>query len=149
MRVENWRAKEVFGQIYEKVLGNANAAMDEVVEAARQKCPVGTVTRDGKWVYQGVSFTPRTGKNRGRSVQFQGKRWTGRRPGMLRDTIRRVNKHGSGSIRVYAGSYKIYWAFMIERGFHDKGGRFHSGVHFLQKPFHEKKKGFLNKIQNG
>ena len=149
MRVESWRAKEVFDRLSQQAMDNANAAMDEVVEAARQKCPVGTVTRDGKWVYQGVSFTPRTGKNRGRSVQFQGKRWTGRRPGMLRDTIRRVNKHGSGSIRVYAGSYKIYWAFMIERGFHDKGGRFHSGVHFLQKPFHEKKKGFLTKIKNG
>ena len=149
MRVESWRAKEVLDAKSQQAMDNANAAMDEVVEAARQKCPVGTVTRDGKWVYQGVSFTPRTGKNRGRSVQFQGKRWTGRQPGDLRDTIRRVNKAGSGSVRVYAGSYKFPYAHMIHRGYHDKSGKWHPGIPFLQAPFHQLKGGFLNKIKNG
>lgn len=149
MRVERWKAPEVFTQIFDQALDNANQVMDEVVENAKRLCPVGTVTREGKEVLQGVSFTPKTGKNRGSLVEFQGKRWTGRKPGSLRDTIRRVNKSGSGNVRVYAGNYRIYWAFMIERGFHDRGGKWHPGKHFLQNPFHAKKGQFLNRIKNG
>jgi hypothetical protein len=149
MRVERWRAKEEFDRLSQTAMDNANTAMDEVVAVARQRCPVGSVSRDGKWVFQGVSFTPGTGKNRGNLVQFQGRRWTGRQPGNLRDTIRRVNKAGSGSIRVYAGSYKIYWAFMIHRGYHDRSGKWHPGIPFLQAPFHQLKGGFLTKIKNG
>lgn len=117
MRVANWRGPEVFNDIYNAALANANAFMDGVVEEAKARCPVGTITREGKFVSANVSFTPSTGRNRGKSVSFgTQRRWTGRYPGQLRDTIRRVHKHGTGNIRVYAGNFKVYYAHMVERG---------------------------------
>ncbi len=117
MRIASWREGEVFNEITEAALGNANAVMDDVVAAAKAACPVGTISRPGGWSSANVSFTPKTGRNRGKLVRFDTeKRWMGREPGDLKGTIRRVNKRDSGNIRVYAGSYKIYWAFMVERG---------------------------------
>lgn len=120
MRVVNWKAEEVFKGIREQAIENANIVMDEVVTAAIMACPIGTITREGS--YGGgtwVDFTPKRGKNKGQRVQFfTDKRWQGRKPGDLMRTIRRVNRYdrNSGNIRVYAGSRKIYWAFMVERG---------------------------------
>jgi HK97 gp10 family phage protein len=117
LRIENWRGKEVFDQIAEQALENANLLMDDVVAAAKSRCPVGTVTREGKWSTANVSFTPQSGKNKGQRVSFTtDKRWMGRNPGDLRNTIRRVTKPRTGNIRVYAGNFKIYWAYMVERG---------------------------------
>lgn len=116
MRVADWRGKEVFAEIAEQALKNANLLMDDVVEAAKRRCPVGTISRPGGWSTANVSFTPGTGKNKGRLVEFTGKRWRGREPGDLRNTIRRVTKKGTGNIRVYAGNFKIFWAHMVERG---------------------------------
>ena len=123
MRVENWKAKEIFSAIVEEALKAANEVMDDVVAASRAKCPVGTVTREGKWITATVAFTPTT-KNRRKipegkrkPVSFQAKQWTGRYPGQLRDTIRRVIKPSRpGNIRVYAGNAKVNYAHFIEYG---------------------------------
>jgi len=119
MKISKWNANKVFGDIYKQALENGNALMDMVVRDAKAGCRVGTITREGKWSGNvSVSFTPGKGRNKGRLVEFRAKRWMGREPGNLRDSIRRVNLHDnvSGNIRVYAGNTKIYWAFMVERG---------------------------------
>jgi hypothetical protein len=118
MRIENWKAKEIFSQIAEEALKAANVVMDDVVVSAKASCPLGTITREGKFVKANISFIPKTGANKGKLVSFStDKRWTGRAPGDLRNTIRRVNKPTRpGNIRVYAGNFKIYWAHMVEYG---------------------------------
>lgn len=151
MRVERWKAKEVLTTISEQAIKNGNTVMDEVVQESKRICPVDLKTyRPGYFAVATVSFTPKTGRNKGLLVQFNtSKRWMGRSPGNLRDTIRRVNKPHSGNIRVYAGNFKIYWAFMIEKGFHDRGGKWHEGRRFLRGPFHAKRSQILDKIKNG
>lgn len=152
MRIENWKAQEVFTAIVSQAEENANVIMDDVVAVAKAKCPVDPVTfREGKFASASVSFTPKTGKNKGQLVQFTtDKRWMGRAPGNLRETIRRVNRPGSGKIRVYAGNFKIYWALMIEKtGYHDRSGKFHAPVHFLQAPFHAIKGQIIARIKGG
>jgi HK97 gp10 family phage protein len=123
MRVENWHAKEIFSQIADEALKAGNEIMDDVVAASRAECPVGTITREGKWISATVAFTPvtRNGKNipthKQKAVSFQAKQWTGRYPGQLRDTIRRVNKSSRpGNIRVYAGNAKVNYARFVEYG---------------------------------
>lgn len=118
MRVASWRGPEVFQNIYDHALDNANAFMDDVVAAAKTACPVGDKTIPGGWSSAQVQFTPKTGRNKGKLVSFgTQKRWKGRYPGQLRDTIRRVNaRHRPGNIRVYAGSHKVYYAHFVERG---------------------------------
>jgi HK97 gp10 family phage protein len=117
VRLERVRIKEVSEEIFGQAIENAGVFMDQVVEAAKARCPVGTITRDGKWTTGNVSFTPSKGKNKGSLVEFEGKRWTGREPGDLKKTIRRVvNEKKKSNFRVYAGSYKIYWAYMVEMG---------------------------------
>lgn len=118
MRVENWRAKEIFSQIAEEALKAGNEVMDDVVAASKARCPVGTITREGKWSSAKVSFTPKTGANKGKPVSFTtDKRWMGRNPGDLRATVRKVIKPARpGNLRCYAGSFKIYYAHMVEYG---------------------------------
>ena len=115
MRIARWKMKEHMEIQKERIIRNGNEAMDDVVKLAKQLCPVGTVTRDGSYVDASISFTPKAGKNKGRSVSFETARFMGRRPGMLRDTIRRVTRNGN--IRVYAGgTKKVYWQLYVERG---------------------------------
>lgn len=121
MRVENWKAPQVFNHIAEVALDEAGTIMDAVTADAKAKCPVLKNLdweRPDGWSKATVSFTPKTGPNKGRLVQFNtDKRWTGRKRGDLRDTIRKVTaEKRPGNIRVYAGNFKIYWAFMVERG---------------------------------
>ena len=145
MRIEGWRSKEVAKEITEQALLNANAVMDDVVEAARQRCPVSPIVREGKWANAIVSFTPGTGRSKGKSVSFAGKRWTGRSPGDLRNTIRRVNNsRRPGNVRVYAGNAKIYWAHMVERGTSRTPAQ-----PFLRPAFHGIRGQILNRIKNG
>ena len=123
MRVENWHAKEIFSQIASEALNAGNDFMDNVAAASRARCPIGTITREGKWKTAIVSFTPttRNGKyirpGKRKAVSFLAEQWSGRYPGQLRDTIRRVNKPSRpGNIRVYAGNKKINYAFFVEYG---------------------------------
>ena len=151
MRVERWKAPEIFNEITETCFQNANKFMDIVAAEAKRRCPVDPVTfRRGRFSDAVVSFRPRRGKNKGKLIVFKTtKRWLGRAPGNLRDTIRRVNKTGSGNIRVYAGDYKIYWAFMVEKGYHDRAGKYHPGTHFMRNTLSSMKSEVLNAIKNG
>jgi HK97 gp10 family phage protein len=118
MRIEGWHAKEIFSQIAEEAIKAANGVMDDVVVSAKAKCPIGSITREGKFASANISFTPKTGANKGKLVSFStDKRWMGRNPGDLRNSIRRVNRRARpGNIRVMAGNFKTYWAFMVEYG---------------------------------
>jgi hypothetical protein len=121
MRIANWRAKQVFSDITDAALDEGNNVMDRVVTVARQKCPVlksSIKPRPDGWSGANVSFTPKSGPNKGKSVSFRTeKRWTGRQPGDLKRSLRRVNRpEKPGSIRAYAGNFKIYYAFMVEKG---------------------------------
>ena len=124
MRVQNWRAKEIFSEIAEEAIKAANEVMDDVVTAARFLCPVDETTiREGKWKIATVSFTPTTrnrrkiSESKRKAVSFQAQQWSGRYPGMLRDTIRRVNKpERPGNVRVYAGNKKVNYAHFVEYG---------------------------------
>ena len=145
MRLESWREGEVFNEITETALKNANGVMDDVVTLARSMCPVGTISRPGGWSSANVAFTPKTGKNKGTPVSFHtDKQWKGREPGDLRNTIRRVNRKDSGNIRVYAGNFKIYWAFMVERGTIKTRPQ-----PFLRPAFQQVQTTALEKIKNG
>lgn len=121
MRVERWKAKEIFSSIHEEAFKNANSVMDNVVAAAKSRCPVGSVTRN-----------PKTGSQ---------KEWAGRKPGSLKNSIRRVNKEGSGNIRVYAGNYRVYYARFIEYGTRKMSAR-----PFLRPAFESIKTKFLDAI---
>lgn len=126
-RLANWRGQEFLASIGKAGEAMANALMDEVVRDAKMNCPVGFIRREGKWSGPGVaSFTPKTGKNKGKTVAFKYERvWQGREPGDLQRTIRRVNRPGATSVRVYAGSYKVNWAMLVEKGSHN----------FAKRPF--------------
>ena len=152
MRVANWQGEKIFSEINDLALDNANGFMDMVAEDARRLCPIDPFTfREGKFSDATVSFTPKTGKNKGKLIQFEtARRWLGREPGNLRRTIRRVNKPGSGKIRVYAGNYKIYWAFMVERGTASTGwGKGTKAQPFLRPAFHTLKNEVVPIIKNG
>jgi HK97 gp10 family phage protein len=123
MRVAGWRAPQIFKQIEENAIEACNELMDDLVVAAKALCKPGTITREGKWKTATVSFTPAT-RNRRKipvekreQISFQAEQWTGREPGQLRDTIRRVNKpERPGNVRVYAGNKKVNYAHFVEYG---------------------------------
>ena len=148
MRVANWRAAEVFESIKNQAMDNANEIMDDVVIAAKRKNdsydhPY-SKDRAGGYKIKTVSFTPKTGKNKGALVTFQAKTWMGRQAGSLRETIRRVNKRGSGSVRVYAGNYKVYYARFVERGTYRSDAK-----PFLRPAFNAIKKDVVRRIKEG
>ena len=152
MRIENWHSKDIFQGFIDKAEQGANAVMDEVVAASKAKLAglvsYPPIVREGKFSSADVSFTPKTGKDKNQLVQFHtNKRWMGRhktKVDTLVETIRRVNKTGSGNVRVYAGNFKAYWAFMIE-----KGSVNNKAYHFLQEPFHSMKSQMVKKIASG
>ena len=159
MRITNWNAKEIFKGFIEKAEANANIVMDEVVVGAKQRLlgnikQLPPIVRQGGFSSAKVSFVPKTGRDKGLRVQFStDKRWTGRRTNsrdQLYESIRRVNKPGSGTVRGYVGNALAYWAFMVEKtGYHDRGGKFHPPMHFLQGSFQAAKGDMLNKIAKG
>ena len=105
MRIERWNPEQ-FDQMFE---GVATERLVEAAEAvarnARQRCPVGTVSRP---MYK-----------RG---PYAGQAWTARDAGQLRKSIRVVRKKTpSGkafskkqNVRVYAGHYLAYYARIVE-----------------------------------
>jgi hypothetical protein len=156
MRIESWHSKEIFKAYEDKAMDNANDVMDGVVESSKQKCRVDfehdpPIFRAGKFSSAHVEFTPKTGAGKGELVSFDTKsRWMGRYPGQLQNTIRRVNRDGTGSVRAYAGNFKVYYALMVEKtGYTDRGGKFHPPLHFLQAPFHAMKGSMVGKIAKG
>jgi len=156
MKLANWKTKEIFKTIEDRAHANANNVMDEVVADAKRLCPSPgktNISRPPGWSKAHVSFTPKTGRNKGKLVSFStDKRWVGRKPGELSATIRRVNRKDSntGTIRVYAGNFKIYWAFMVERGTASTGwGGPARAQPFLRPAFNGIKKTIIKKIKHG
>ena len=91
-RIANWRGKQVFDEIAEEALKNAEALMDSVVMSAKDRCPASPIYHPPGWSSANVDFTAYKGTKREKSVKFSTeKRWIGRSPGDLRNTIRRVN----------------------------------------------------------
>ena len=151
MRVAGWRGKEVEQEFVSLFHNNAESFMESVAEAARSRCPIGTITREGKFSTAHVSFTPKTGKNKGSLVSFDTEhRWMGRNPYDLRNSIRVVIKEGKSNIRVYAGNFKVYWAFMVERGTASTGwGKGTKAQPFLRPAFFIAKAWMLKAIREG
>ena len=153
MRVANWKAPEVFGAVKNQVTGNALEFIDSVVVAAKAKCPTGDISRPDGWATADIEFTPKTGRKKGTVVKFHtDRRWTGRRPGSLKSTIRRVGKHTvtRSNIRIYAGNFKIYWAFMVEYGTASTGwGGPAVKQPFLRPAWNARKKNAVSSIKNG
>jgi len=155
MRVANWRAPEVFGAITEAALDSAGGVMDDIVVRAKIACPVLKnldQERPPGWSSATVSFTPKTGRNKGKPVKFSTtRRWTGRKQGDLQRTIREVTREDRiGNFRVYAGNYKIYYAHMIEKsGYTDRSGKFHPPIPFLRNAFNGQKVKAIDKIRSG
>lgn len=158
-RISRWRP-DAFEGPKQTALANAYDFMDSVLSDARSKCPVnpsrtkfGTIVRPDGWSNANVSFVPKRGKNKGKRVEFSTtRRWTGRNPGDLRATLRRVGRHDarSSSIRVYAGNYKIYWAFMVEYGTSSTGwGGPARKQPFMRPAWNSKKRQAIKSIQNG
>ena len=148
MRVANWKANEIFQGLRIQALDNANSAMDDVVVKARQKYDSYPHPYSGRrgpdvFVTRNVSFTPKTGKRAGSLVQFKAKTWLGDNQG-LRATIRRVNKPGSGNVRVYAGNYKVFYARFVERGTVKMKAK-----PFLRPAFNEIKASITRRIARG
>lgn len=146
-RVARWNAQGVFDDAKLNAIAAANAIMDEVVVGARALCPVGTVTKEGgtfKWV--DVSFTMRRAtryREKGQRIQFTAKRYSGAKPGSLRDTIRRRTLTSRpGNIRVYAGNAIIFYAHFVERGTIKMKAR-----PFLRPAFNQKKGEIVSRIQ--
>ncbi len=123
MRVTGWRLPQICDEIKALAIDAVNGVMDDHVQMSRGLCPVGEVTREGKWKTATVSFMPMTrghrkiAESKRRFVTFQAQQWSGRYPGQLRDTIRRVNKpERPGNVRVYAGNKKVNYAHFVEYG---------------------------------
>src|SRR3989304_3108646 len=92
VRVIGLKIKEVCQQIIDAAMVGANDVMDEGVVTAQLKCPVGTITRADGRALRDVLFVPKTGRGKGKTVNFVADTWTGRKPGSLRATIRKVEK---------------------------------------------------------
>lgn len=124
MRIKGYRIKEVQEEILGQAMENACDLMDMLVVDAKSRLVTSTkkppIVREGGFGSADVSFTPKTGRNKNKLVEFStDKRWMGRHNDemdTLAETIRRVTRPGKSNVRVYAGNFKAYWAFMVERG---------------------------------
>ncbi len=151
MRVSNWRAKEVFEGFKEKAFSNAEGVMDEVVVDARARCPVGKFSYKkylsgmrGEHKYREISFTPKSGRNKGQTVRFSAKVMKGRQPGTLKNTIRRVSRRSNSTIRVIAGNSEVIYARFVEKGTSKMAAR-----PFLRPAFNQKKKSIVKRVAKG
>jgi len=157
MRIERWNSKDVFKGLIDKAEEGANVVMDDIVRITRAKYNPPLVKHDppilrkGRFGSARVTFIPKTGKDKGKIVDFYtDKRWTGRWPGQLKSTVRRRNRPGSGNVRGYLGNFKVYYASMVEKtGYTDRSGKFHQPLHILQSTFHSKKVTMLKTIASG
>ena len=105
MRVEAWNPEKYDEQFEQASVERLVEAAEAIADAARSRCPVGTVSRP---VYK-----------RG---PYAGQPWTARDAGALKKTIRvRQKQSKSGkplrrkaNVRVYAGNYIVYYAKIVE-----------------------------------
>jgi len=104
-RVSSWNPQRYDQEFADAAMERLREAGEVIAEAARAKCPVGTVSRP---IYK-----------RG---PYAGQPWTKRDAGALKKTIRVVEKHDQHgtplakgrNIRVYAGNYLVYYAKIVE-----------------------------------
>ena len=105
MRVEAWNPEKYDEQFEQASVERLVEAAEAIADAARSRCPVGTVSRP---VYM-----------RG---PYAGQPWTARDAGALKRTIRvrqKTSKSGKplkrkANVRVYAGNYLVYYAKIVE-----------------------------------
>lgn len=150
MRVVGWNAPQMFKEVEDNVIEAANELMDDMADNARRMCPVGTMTKEGTWKKATLSFIPT--RRRGRKiplakrqrVTFEAQQYSGRYPGQLRDTIRRVNKYDRpGSIRVIAGNRSSGYARFLEFGTAKMRAR-----PFMRPAFQQLKRDLIARIQD-
>jgi HK97 gp10 family phage protein len=126
MRVENWSPGTITAEIEKRAMDRLQRAGEIVAEKARSKVPVG----------------------KDRPPYKNGKDWTERKAGALRDSIRVVRLSGDPKldVRVYAGSRIVYYARWVEMG----------SVHnnnplkpYLRPALNESKSEIKNLVENG
>jgi len=121
MRIDNWKVNEVLAGAKKAAIDAANKSADTVVARAKSNCPVGALAREG------------------------GKDWQNRKPGTLKNSIRKVVLDDKPeNIRVYAGSKKAYYAYMVEYGTVHMSAR-----RFLRPAFHGVKASVIPGIEAG
>jgi len=105
MRISNWNPNK-FDEEFDNVAIERLVEAGEVVAgAARQKCPVGTISRP---MYK-------TGP-------YAGQPWTARDAGQLKKSIRVTRKHSKTGkllakkrdVRIYVGNFLAYYASIVE-----------------------------------
>jgi HK97 gp10 family phage protein len=97
MRIGKWSPGPITAEIEKKAMDRLAKAGELVASKARQKVPVG----------------------KDRSPYKNGKEWTGRKAGALRDSIRVVRLNGDPklNVRVYAGNRTdAFYAHFVEYG---------------------------------
>jgi hypothetical protein len=109
MRVSNWNPQKYDSEFLGVVMDRLRKAAEVIADEARERCPVGTITRP---IYK--------------SGPYAGQAWTKRDGGSLKRSIRVVEKTGipsgigsfamaeSRNIRIYAGNYFAYYAKIVE-----------------------------------
>jgi hypothetical protein len=129
MRVSNWNPQQFDNEFMNASMERLRAGAEVIATKARQKCPVGTISRP---IYK-------TGK-------YAGKSWTARDAGALKKTIRVVEKKDTGTgfaqlrnIRVYAGNYNVYYAQVVE----------YNGKQFMRPALNGSKEEIRNILTNG
>lgn len=104
-----------------EAMGGMRKGADRICMAGKLSAPVGHTTRNQAAGGRKVQFLARKGKSKTnyRLVQYKTKSdfMDIRRPGMLRDSIRVVEKPSKKhNLRVYMGDYRSYYAHFVERG---------------------------------
>ena len=105
MRVANWNPEKYDLMIETASIERLKEGAEVVAKYARQKCPIGTVSRP---IYK-------TGVH-------AGKLWTSRDAGRLKKSIRVVQKLGKSgkplkrksNVRIYSGNYLAYYSGIVE-----------------------------------
>ena len=96
MRASNWKPQKYDAEFFDAGVEKLVQCAEIIADKARQKCPVGTVTRP----------------------VGNGKYWQERQPGALQKTIRvtRLYDNRKRNVRVYAGNKTVYYAGFVEMG---------------------------------
>lgn len=149
MRVEGLRIKEIFQSISDLAIAGANNVMADHAEDARRRAPRGTITRANGRVYREVAFVPKKGRGKGKIVNYIADTWTGRIPGSLKASIRKVEKlNRPGNIRVYAGNKDVFYARFVEYGTSSTGwGGPAKAQPFMRPSFHMIKGSAISRIE--
>ena len=133
------------GQIAKACMKRLRKAADVIVDAAKANCAIG----DAYYKYQmksgKVKVVPGIRQATGSDY------WTERSRGAMRNTIRRVEKHGeegfkSTNIRIIAGNRKTWWATQMEFG---RGGWKGGAKPFMRPALRRTKSQVQSILENG